>query len=271
MDSWTTVTRKTSSRGKSSSPTKQQQQEAQKQRRNDKNLIILPQNSGLRNSSLFGHGTAAAQVVGLTLSPTSTESAAADVRTSPKKRGKKAVDKKEAIKFDYEDDICGKMDPVDIADSDSSKNLVYVKPKAYMSLSAAYALLQDDFLDVFPNADEDDLFDAVRQLKRQDKSGRRLSLGEWCQRIGKIINAETTQKAYITSEDNCDPEDEDDEECGFCYDNLGVGDVLELGCGHKFHDRCIRQWCKIKRECPFCRTLICLDDEFPTLWIIIDT
>ena len=44
-----------------------------------------------------------------------------------------------------------------------------------------------------------------------------------------------------------------DIECPICmdYDNK-VGIVLNE-CGHKFHDGCIREWIKIKQECPVCR------------------
>mgnify|MGYP003331991169 CR=1 FL=1 len=49
-----------------------------------------------------------------------------------------------------------------------------------------------------------------------------------------------------------------DIDCSICldYENR-VGIVLNQ-CNHKFHDKCIREWIKIKQECPVCRnTIMC--------------
>eukprot|EP00475_Leptophrys_vorax_P037136 TRINITY_DN6365_c0_g1_i1.p1 TRINITY_DN6365_c0_g1~~TRINITY_DN6365_c0_g1_i1.p1 ORF type:complete len:387 (-),score=66.48 TRINITY_DN6365_c0_g1_i1:208-1368(-) len=46
-----------------------------------------------------------------------------------------------------------------------------------------------------------------------------------------------------------------DESCSICLEHFKVGDSLKLPhCLHKFHDSCLTQWIKHKKECPNCRT-----------------
>ena len=49
-------------------------------------------------------------------------------------------------------------------------------------------------------------------------------------------------------------------ECPICYDNDNeIEQNIKLECGHKFHDKCILEWCKNNLTCPMCRDDI--DDE----------
>jgi len=43
-------------------------------------------------------------------------------------------------------------------------------------------------------------------------------------------------------------------ECPICYDNENeIEQNIKLECGHKFHDKCILEWCKNSLSCPMCR------------------
>ena len=52
-------------------------------------------------------------------------------------------------------------------------------------------------------------------------------------------------------------EEEQIEECSICLEKLEKNNsVVILECGHKFHDKCIKNWMKIKKTCPICRKKI---------------
>lgn len=42
-------------------------------------------------------------------------------------------------------------------------------------------------------------------------------------------------------------------ECPICYEEYLNEDIKNLECGHKFHKKCIVEWCKITLNCPMCR------------------
>ena len=45
-------------------------------------------------------------------------------------------------------------------------------------------------------------------------------------------------------------------ECDICGNEMDCDDkseVVALHCGHDFHTDCVREWLKIKSECPMCR------------------
>jgi len=49
------------------------------------------------------------------------------------------------------------------------------------------------------------------------------------------------------------------EDCPICMEEFGTQDTIRLGCTHKFHETCIKQWFESKnyddaRTCPMCRT-----------------
>lgn len=45
--------------------------------------------------------------------------------------------------------------------------------------------------------------------------------------------------------------------CVVCFCSIDEGDVMiELPCGHLFHDECVRPWFHSKTSCPLCRTEI---------------
>lgn len=51
-----------------------------------------------------------------------------------------------------------------------------------------------------------------------------------------------------------------DDICTICISKYSVDDIVcTLPCDHKYHDKCIRVWFKIKTICPLCKTKIGLE------------
>tara|TARA_B110000858_G_scaffold185970_1_gene228650 strand:- start:4 stop:564 length:561 start_codon:yes stop_codon:yes gene_type:complete len=63
----------------------------------------------------------------------------------------------------------------------------------------------------------------------------------------------STLSRYVVIPD----EEEQIEECSICLEKLEKNNsVVILECSHKFHDKCIKNWMKIKKTCPICRKKI---------------
>lgn len=42
-------------------------------------------------------------------------------------------------------------------------------------------------------------------------------------------------------------------ECIICLERMNIGEKIKiLNCGHMYHNECINEWFKRKRECPLC-------------------
>ena len=56
-------------------------------------------------------------------------------------------------------------------------------------------------------------------------------------------------------EDVSDDEDDDPDaiKCVICYDTH-EDKIVATKCGHRFHAGCIKDWCKVNKACPLCRT-----------------
>lgn len=52
------------------------------------------------------------------------------------------------------------------------------------------------------------------------------------------------------------------EKCGICLSQFKEGETAALGpdCQHSFHERCLRRWLAVNRNCPLCRVVFCVDD-----------
>ncbi len=72
--------------------------------------------------------------------------------------------------------------------------------------------------------------------------------------------------------------DRPNNECSICLDTMWAlrgeqnegdevvsGGITRLGCRHAFHTDCIKNWLREKRDCPLCRNLTLLKDEYPAL------
>ncbi|XP_012589178.1 PREDICTED: E3 ubiquitin-protein ligase DZIP3 isoform X3 [Condylura cristata] len=58
-------------------------------------------------------------------------------------------------------------------------------------------------------------------------------------------------------------EDEEEEPCVICHENLSPENLSVLPCAHKFHSQCIRPWLMQQGTCPTCRLHVLLPEEFP--------
>ncbi|XP_021119667.1 E3 ubiquitin-protein ligase DZIP3 isoform X8 [Heterocephalus glaber] len=58
-------------------------------------------------------------------------------------------------------------------------------------------------------------------------------------------------------------EEEEEEPCVICHENLSPENLSVLPCAHKFHSQCIRPWLMQQGTCPTCRLHVLLPDEFP--------
>ncbi|XP_054360136.1 E3 ubiquitin-protein ligase DZIP3 isoform X7 [Mirounga angustirostris] len=62
---------------------------------------------------------------------------------------------------------------------------------------------------------------------------------------------------------NLDDEEEEEEPCVICHENLSPENLSVLPCAHKFHSQCIRPWLMQQGTCPTCRLHVLLPEEFP--------
>lgn len=57
-------------------------------------------------------------------------------------------------------------------------------------------------------------------------------------------------------------DEEEEEPCVICHENLSPENLSVLPCAHKFHSQCIRPWLMQQGTCPTCRLHILLPEEF---------
>lgn len=62
---------------------------------------------------------------------------------------------------------------------------------------------------------------------------------------------------------NLEAEEEEEEPCVICHENLSPENLSVLPCAHKFHSQCIRPWLMQQGTCPTCRLHVLLPEEFP--------
>ncbi|XP_058517827.1 E3 ubiquitin-protein ligase DZIP3 isoform X3 [Ochotona princeps] len=62
---------------------------------------------------------------------------------------------------------------------------------------------------------------------------------------------------------NLETEEEEEEPCVICHENLSPENLSVLPCAHKFHSQCIRPWLTQRGTCPTCRLRVLLPEEFP--------
>lgn len=57
-------------------------------------------------------------------------------------------------------------------------------------------------------------------------------------------------------------------DCSICLETLCAdGEVVQLPCGHLYHEMCILEWLKANFTCPFCRKEYSLYPSLITAWI----
>lgn len=78
-----------------------------------------------------------------------------------------------------------------------------------------------------------------------------------------INNSRTRETIPLLSEDNID------NECVICLENLESKRTRILKCGHEFHEHCINSWNSIQVTCPICRSITVSTFKgyiIPTIW-----
>ncbi|XP_051047532.1 E3 ubiquitin-protein ligase DZIP3 isoform X4 [Phodopus roborovskii] len=148
----------------------------------------------------------------------------------------------------------------------------------------------------FPQQTRKELTDFLQQLKdSHGKSVSRLTFDEIVYKISQMIepkksesegksaadgksaspshsssqpNAPQTPKSSQGSttwegDKDLDNEEEEEEPCVICHENLSPENLSVLPCAHKFHSQCIRPWLMQQGTCPTCRLHVLLPEEFP--------
>ncbi|XP_045142108.1 E3 ubiquitin-protein ligase DZIP3 isoform X3 [Echinops telfairi] len=62
---------------------------------------------------------------------------------------------------------------------------------------------------------------------------------------------------------NLDEDEDEEEPCVICHENLSAENLSVLPCAHKFHAQCIQPWLIQQGTCPTCRLHVFLPEEFP--------
>ncbi|XP_064230651.1 E3 ubiquitin-protein ligase DZIP3 isoform X2 [Aotus nancymaae] len=73
----------------------------------------------------------------------------------------------------------------------------------------------------------------------------------------------TSQSSATWEGANKPDEEEEEEPCVICHENLSPENLSVLPCAHKFHAQCIRPWLMQQGTCPTCRLHVLLPEEFP--------
>uniref|UniRef100_A0A8C5ZDU1 E3 ubiquitin-protein ligase DZIP3 n=1 Tax=Marmota marmota marmota TaxID=9994 RepID=A0A8C5ZDU1_MARMA len=156
--------------------------------------------------------------------------------------------------------------------------------------------ITDRLKTAFPQQTRKELTDFLRKLK--DSHGKTLSgltFDEIVYKISQFIDPKKSQSqgksvpngncvspSHTSSQPNApqtpkpaqgsatweganhlDDEEEEEEPCVICHENLSPENLSVLPCAHKFHSQCIRPWLMQQGTCPTCRLHVLLPEEFP--------
>lgn len=61
-----------------------------------------------------------------------------------------------------------------------------------------------------------------------------------------------TSDGPLTDRESTAAADEQDSACAICMASMN-DDIRTLGCGHRFHQRCIDKWLQVGTTCPICK------------------
>ncbi|XP_060273472.1 E3 ubiquitin-protein ligase DZIP3 isoform X41 [Ovis aries] len=132
----------------------------------------------------------------------------------------------------------------------------------------------------FPQQTRKELTDFLRKLKdTHGKSLSGLTFDEIVHKISQFIDPKRSQanatqplkpaqrplgsQGSVTQEGANHLDDEEEEPCVICHENLSPDKLSVLPCAHKFHSQCIRPWLMQQGTCPTCRLHVLLPEEFP--------
>ncbi|XP_051005981.1 E3 ubiquitin-protein ligase DZIP3 isoform X3 [Acomys russatus] len=156
--------------------------------------------------------------------------------------------------------------------------------------------ITDRLKTAFPQQTRKELTDFLQQLKdSHGKSVSRLTFDEIVYKISQMIepkkpesegksapDGNSASPSHTSSQPNdpqaptaaqgsatlegakdLDNEEEEEEPCVICHDNLSPENLSALPCAHKFHSQCIRPWLMQQGTCPTCRLHVLLPEESP--------
>uniref|UniRef100_H0V327 E3 ubiquitin-protein ligase DZIP3 n=1 Tax=Cavia porcellus TaxID=10141 RepID=H0V327_CAVPO len=154
--------------------------------------------------------------------------------------------------------------------------------------------ITDKLKTAFPQQTRKELTDFLRKLKEaHGKSLSGLTCDEIIYKISQFIEPKKSQsQEKSVPNDNCvspshsssqpsapEPlssqgsatweganivdEEEEEEPCVICHENLSPENLSVLPCAHKFHSQCIRPWLMQQGTCPTCRLHVLLPEELP--------
>ncbi|KAM9671171.1 E3 ubiquitin-protein ligase DZIP3 isoform 5-T9 [Dama dama] len=103
---------------------------------------------------------------------------------------------------------------------------------------------------------------------RSAPNGNRVSPSHTAPQANAAQPSEPTPRSLgsqgsVTQEGASHLDDEEEEPCVVCHENLSPDNLSVLPCAHKFHAQCIRPWLMQQRTCPTCRLHVLLPEEFP--------
>ncbi|XP_052015070.1 E3 ubiquitin-protein ligase DZIP3 isoform X5 [Apodemus sylvaticus] len=156
--------------------------------------------------------------------------------------------------------------------------------------------ITDRLKTAFPQQTRKELTDFLQQLKdSHGKSVSRLTFDEIVYKISQMIEPKKPESEEKSAQDgnnaspsptasqpnasqdpksaqgsatwegakDVDNEEEEEEPCVICHENLSPENLSVLPCAHKFHSQCIRPWLMQQGTCPTCRLHILQPEEFP--------
>ncbi|XP_021064778.1 E3 ubiquitin-protein ligase DZIP3 isoform X3 [Mus pahari] len=156
--------------------------------------------------------------------------------------------------------------------------------------------ITDRLKTAFPQQTRKELTDFLQQLKdSHGKSVSRLTFDEIVYKISQMIEPKKSESEEKSAQDgnNASPshtasqpnapqdpksaqgsatwegakdgdnEEEEEEPCVICHENLSPENLSVLPCAHKFHSQCIRPWLMQQGTCPTCRLHVLQPEEFP--------
>ncbi|XP_034370697.1 E3 ubiquitin-protein ligase DZIP3 isoform X3 [Arvicanthis niloticus] len=156
--------------------------------------------------------------------------------------------------------------------------------------------ITDRLKTAFPQQTRKELTDFLQQLKdSHGKSVSRLTFDEIVYKISQMIEPKKSENEEKSAQDgnsaspshtasqpnvpqdpksaqgsatwegakDVDNEEEEEEPCVICHENLSPENLSVLPCAHKFHSQCIRPWLMQQGTCPTCRLHVLQPEEFP--------
>jgi len=100
---------------------------------------------------------------------------------------------------------------------------------------------------------KEDIFNKIKNKEDKEDETTKVSL-ENMTKIVDILKGIINEEIKLSKKENIIKKfPNEDTECCICLDNINENNFTQLKCGHYYHKKCITQWEKIKKNCPYCR------------------